>query len=76
MLVSKNSQMEVNTGIQQQAQRVEVFTIDEVRRTVVKTLCQYVTIILFILVLLCLNLWCIFWVIMSTKFLDRNQKIC
>ena len=30
MLVSKNSQMEVNTGIQQQAQRVEVFTIDEI----------------------------------------------
>ena len=48
----------------------------QVRRTVVKTLCQYVTIILFILGLLCLNLWCIFWVIMSTKFLDRNQKIC
>ena len=48
----------------------------QVRRTVVKTLCQYVTIILFILGLLCLNLWCIFWVIMSTKFLDRNQKSC
>ena len=48
----------------------------QVRRTVVKTFCQYVTIILFILGLLCLNLWCISWMIMSTKFLDRNQKIC
>ena len=48
----------------------------QVRRKIVKKLCQYVTIILFILGLLCLNLWCISWMIMSTKFLDRNQKIC
>ena len=48
----------------------------QVRRDFVKKFCQYVTIILFILALLCLNLWCISWMIMSTKFLDRNQKIC
>ena len=48
----------------------------QVRRKIVKKLCQYVIIILFMLGLLVLNLWCIFLVIMSTKFLDRNQKSC
>ena len=48
----------------------------QVRRKIVKKLCQYVTIILFMLGLLVLNLWCIFLVITSTKFLDRNQKSC
>ena len=48
----------------------------QVRRKIVKKLCQYVIIILFMLGLLVLNLWCIFLVITSTKFLDRNQKSC
>ena len=55
---------------------IETFEEIQVRRKIVKKLCQYVIIILFILGLLVLNLWCIFLVIMSTKFLDKNQKSC
>ena len=57
---------------------MNIETVEEiqVRRNIVKKLCQYVIIILFILGLLVLNLWCIFLVIMSTKFLDKNQKSC
>ena len=57
---------------------MNIETVEEiqVRRKIVKKLCQYVIIILFMLGLLVLNLWCIFLVITSTKFLDRNQKSC
>ena len=55
---------------------IETFEEVQVRRKIVKRLCQYVIIILFMLGLLVLNLWCIFLVIMSTKFLDKNQKSC
>ena len=55
---------------------IETFEEVQVRRKIVKKLCQYVIIILFMLGLLVLNLWCIFLVIMSTKFLDINQESC
>ena len=55
---------------------IETFEEVQVRRKIVKKLCQYVIIILFMLGLLVLNQWCIFLVIMSTKFLDINQESC
>ena len=55
---------------------IETFEEVQVRRKIVKRLCQYIIIILFMLGLLVVNLYCIFLVIMSTKFLDKNQKSC
>ena len=55
---------------------IETFEEVQVRRKIVKKLCQYVIIILFMLGLLVLNLWCIFLVILSTKYLDINQESC
>ena len=55
---------------------VETFEEVQVRRKIVKKLCQYIIIILFILGLFVVNLYCIFLVIMSTKFLDINQGRC
>ena len=55
---------------------VETFEEVQVRKKIVKRLCQYIIIILFILGLCVVNLYCIFLVIMSTKFLDINQESC
>ena len=55
---------------------VETFEEVQVRKKIVKRLCQYIIIILFILGLFVVNLYCIFLVIMSTKFLDINQGRC
>ena len=55
---------------------VETFEEVQVRKKIVKRLCQYIIIILFILELFGVNLYCIFLVIMSTKFLDINQESC
>ena len=55
---------------------VETFEEVQVRKKIVKRLCQYIIIILFILGLFVVNLYCIFLVIMSTKFLDINQGSC
>ena len=55
---------------------IETFEEVQVRRKIVKRLCQYIIIILFILGLCVVNLYCIFLVIMSTKFLDINQGRC
>ena len=55
---------------------VETFEEVQVRKKIVKRLCQYIIIILFILGLCVVNLYCIFLVIMSTKFLDINQGRC
>ena len=55
---------------------IETFEEVQVRRKIVKRLCQYIIIILFILGLFVVNLWCIFLVILSTKYLDINQESC
>ena len=55
---------------------IETFEEVQVRRKIVKRLCQYIIIILFILGLFVVNLWCIFLMIMSTKYLDINQESC
>ena len=48
----------------------------QVRQAIVKKFCEYIVVFLFILVLLCVNQWCIFTIIVSTKNLDKSQKHC
>ena len=55
---------------------IETFEEAQVRRKIVKKLCQYIIFILFILGLCVVSLYCIFLVIVSTKHLDINQESC
>ena len=55
---------------------IETFEEAQVRRKIVKKLCQYIIFILFILGLCVVCLYCIFLVIVSTKHLDINQERC
>ena len=55
---------------------IESFEEAQVRRKIVKKLCQYIIFILFILGLCVVCLYCIFLVIVSTKHLDINQERC
>ena len=48
----------------------------QVRQAILKKVCEYMIFILFILLLLCVNLWCIFSIIVSTKDQEKSLKTC